>query len=93
MIQTYSHSADVHAWLDCGEHGCIPLVRITRKSVVARQVYNIPPCHARLVVKIDGRQVSNEVSITNGFNGRRTALIRPAGVRSGSDRVFAASGI
>lgn len=68
------HSADVMAWLDCGEYGRVMLSRVTPKSVVARDVHEIPPCFADLVVTVDGRVVRNRVNVASGFTrGRRVA--------------------
>jgi hypothetical protein len=76
MAQTLhsSHSADIEAWLDCGEHGCVPLSRITPTLAVAKAARDIPPCFADLVITVDGRALRNRVNLPSGFrNGRRAA--------------------
>jgi hypothetical protein len=78
MIQAFnaSHSATVEMWLDCRQHGQVPLTRVTPKSVVAKQSHDIPPCSAELVVVVDGRRMRSRVMLTNGFsNGRRVARV------------------
>jgi hypothetical protein len=78
MSQFFSHSADVQMWLDCGEYGRVALSRITPKCVVAKDQHEIPPCHADLVVCIDGRCRRNRINLTRGFSrGRLAALIYP----------------
>jgi hypothetical protein len=73
-----SHSADVKMWLDCGEHGRIELSRITPNSVVARHPRNVPPCHADLVVMVDGDTMRSRVHVAYGFSkARRSALAFP----------------
>ncbi|HZZ43245.1 MAG TPA: hypothetical protein VFE58_09925 [Tepidisphaeraceae bacterium] len=73
-----SHSSDVKMRLDCGEHGRIELSRITPNSVVARHASDLLPCHADLVVVVDGEMMRNRVNIANGFSKpRRTALALP----------------
>jgi hypothetical protein len=71
-----SHSADVKAWLDCGEHGRVMLSRVRPKSVVAKAACNIPPCFAELVVTVDGYPVRSRVNLPSGFTrGRRVARV------------------
>ncbi len=80
MTQTLpkSHSTDVKMWLDCGEHGMVPLSRITPTSVVARISKDIPPCDAKLVVTVDGYRMQNRIRLSEGFRkGRRTAVALP----------------
>ena len=73
-----SHSADVQMWLDCGEHGLVPLGRITPKSVVAKSSHNIPLCFADLVVTVDGLLIRSRVNRATGFSrSRRAALVYP----------------
>jgi hypothetical protein len=73
---TYSHSAEVEMWLECGEHGEVHLSRVTPKSVVAKIAREIPPCIANLVVTVDGRRMCNRVKLTSGFSrGRRMARV------------------
>ena len=69
MAQDYpsSHSADVKAWLDCGEHGRVMLSRVRPRSVVAKEPCTIPPCFAELVVTVDGHPVRSRVNLTSGF--------------------------
>lgn len=67
-----SHSADVEMWLDCGEHGCLFLSRVTPKSVVAKMPRDIPPCLADLVVTVDGRFLRNRVNLPSGFSQARS---------------------
>jgi len=75
-----SHSADVYAWLDCGEHGRVMLSRVTPRSVVAKEAAEIPPCFADLVVTIDGYPVRNRVKLPSGFTrGRRVARVFSVG--------------
>ena len=63
-------------WLDCGEHGRVPLGRITPSEVVAKECWDIPPCLAQLIVIVDGERLSSRVNLANGFTkGRRTALV------------------
>ena len=63
-------------WLDCGEHGVVPLSRVRRRSVVARTSRNIPPCLAALVITVDGRLSRTLVNLTSGFTeGRRAARV------------------
>lgn len=65
-------------WLDCGEHGRLELSRISPTHVVARRPKNIPPCHADLVVVVDGREMRSKVEVPNGFHPkRRAALVLP----------------
>ena len=76
MAQTLhsSHSAEVEAWLDCGDHGRVLLSRITPTLAVAKEARDIPPCFADLVVTVDGRAIRNRVNLPSGFrNGRRAA--------------------
>ena len=74
QLPNASHSANVEAWLDCGEHGRVVLRRVTPKSVVAKDVHDIPPCFATLVVTVDGLVVRNRVNLASGFTrGRRVA--------------------
>jgi hypothetical protein len=69
-----SHSAFVEAWLDCGQYGRVMLSRVTPKSVVAKDVHEIPPCFADLVVTVDGDRIRNRVRLPSGFTkGRRVA--------------------
>lgn len=75
----YSHSADVRMWLDCGEHGCVTLNRITPKLVVSRTPRDIPPCLADLVVTVDGRMSRSRVNLVSGFSAKwGAALVLPA---------------
>jgi hypothetical protein len=69
-----SHSADVEAWLDCGDHGTIALSRVTRRAVFAKSPARaIPPCFADLKILIDGTLLQRRVNLTNGFVGGRSA--------------------
>lgn len=73
-----SHSADVKMWLDCGEHGTLPLSRVTPTLVVARECREIAPCFADLVVTVDGVRLRQPVNVTTGFTrGRRAAIVVP----------------
>ena len=76
MAQTLhsSHSAEVEAWLDCGDHGRIALSRITPTLAIAKAARDIPPCFADLVITVDGRAIRNRVNLPSGFrNGGRAA--------------------
>jgi hypothetical protein len=72
----HSHSAEVEAWLDCGEHGRIALSRITPKSIVAKTPCDVPPCLADLVVVVDGEVLRRRVSLSGFAGGRRVTLLR-----------------
>jgi hypothetical protein len=74
-----SHSSNVDMWLDCGEHGKVPLSRITPTLVVAHSAVDIPPCTADLVIVVDGKMICHRVDVTTGFSPtRRAARVRPA---------------
>jgi len=62
-------------WLDCGEHGIIPLKRITPNSVVLSQSFSAPPCFAKLVVSVDGKIMSQRVSLPSGISESRLAVM------------------
>jgi hypothetical protein len=68
-----SHSAVVEMWLDCGQHGCVPLARIRPTMVVAKEARQIPPCPADLIVTVDGHRLNRRVMLTAGFSKGRTA--------------------
>lgn len=70
-----SHSATVHMWLDCGEHGRMPLSRVTPKMVVAKECREIPACFAELVVTVDGRRLQKSVNLRDGFTKKRRAAV------------------
>ncbi len=74
QVASYSFSAIVNMWLDCGEHGTIPLARIAPKSVVAKEPRVVPAgTPAVLVVTVDGQTLSTRVLLTNGFTASRLA--------------------
>ena len=63
-------------WLDCGRYGRVELSRITPTAVVARRRAEIPPCHAELVVVVDGEELRNRVNVAYGFTRRsRSAMV------------------
>lgn len=68
----FSYSAVVEMWLDCGEHGRVPLARITPKGVVAKEPTSVPPCKAKLVVNVDGQTMATPVMLSKGFTPRST---------------------
>jgi hypothetical protein len=73
-----THSTEVEMWLDCGEHGKASLRRITPNSVVLREPLEAPPCHADLVIRVDGKMLICRVDVISGLSkNRMVALVLP----------------
>jgi hypothetical protein len=69
-----SYSAEVDMWLDCGEHGTIPLAQVASTFVIAASPVNLPACIARLILMIDGRQLERRVRLSAGMSGREAQI-------------------
>lgn len=55
-------------WLDCGEHGPVPLCRVTPYLVESPDPRDVPPCIATLVVVVDEQIVRWPVILVDGFS-------------------------
>jgi hypothetical protein len=70
------HSAEVAIWLDCGDHGSVPLSQAAPTFVVATESVSLPACDARLVMVVDGNRSENAVRLVSGMDrGNRKAVI------------------
>jgi hypothetical protein len=63
-----THSAEVEMWLDCGQHGKAVLRKITPNSVILWDSFDAPPCHADLIVRVDGKLMSRRVDVVSGLS-------------------------
>lgn len=66
---TANYSSTVDMWMDCGEHGRIPLSQISSTFVISAIPATLPACFARLILIIDGKRLERKIKLVNGMAG------------------------
>jgi hypothetical protein len=63
-----NYSADVKIWMDCGEHGKVPLAHASSTFVIAATPSSVPACSAKIILVVDGERIERPVRLPNGMS-------------------------
>ena len=63
-----NYSADLKIWMDCGDHGTVPLAHAASTFVIAAAPANVPACSAKIVLVVDGDRIERPVRLVGGMS-------------------------